>query len=361
MVLESKAYVPTLAVRASEMNGLEFLPGATKDRMTPCFLLAPWANSNRLERTITRIERAFPHRPYFLDIDRYYQFTNLEDSVPQQELHRLMDPEGCYQNWVEFVGEHERILPCVQTRDQSEAEIRNQIEAFQLQGRAYCMRIVLDRLPNNIDEIVGAFAAAGAADFAIILEGGWTTDPLSLAPWFAGLIGGSLAPIDAAVPVVLSCTSIPKMFTRFSAEQPTGVPFTNRQLVEQVGRNSNRARVIYGDWGSTRPREPGGFANRPLDRVDYPTENAWYFARNKEDDWDFRDAALAIVSSPEWDGGLGIWGEEMIQNTTINEELGIDTPQKNVAARVNIHLHRQSFYGMPSIDPAAFDEEWQDD
>ena len=359
MVLENKFYVPTLAVRASEMNGVEFLPGATKDRMTPCFLLAPWANSNSLERTITRIERAFPHRDYFLDIDRYYQITNPE-SPPQQELTRLMDPADCFANWVEFVGGHERVWPCIQIRSQSEAEIRTQIEAFQSQRRPYCMRIVRDRFPENIEEIVDAFAAGGAADFAIILEGGWTRDPLSLAVWFYGVITGSLASIDATVPVVLSCTSIPKMFTDYSAEYPTEVTFSNRQLLDQVARQSNRARVIYGDWGSTRPREPGGFANRPLDRVDYPADNAWHIARNKGDKWDFRDAALAIVESPEWKGDLGIWGEEMIQDTTINEELGIDTPQKNVATRVNIHLHRQSFYGMLPGDSAVFDEEWRD-
>ena len=165
MILENKGYVPTLAVRASEMNGLEFLPGATKDRMTPCFLLAPWANSNALERTITRIERAFPHREreYFLDLDRYYQLTNREDSVPQQELDRLLDPAGSFANWVGFVGEqHDRIWPCIQTRGQTEAEIRTQIKAFQAQGRPYCMRIVLDRFPENIDEVVSAFAAGGA-------------------------------------------------------------------------------------------------------------------------------------------------------------------------------------------------------
>ncbi|MCB1470532.1 MAG: beta family protein [Rhizobiaceae bacterium] len=342
------------------MNGLEFLPGATKDRMTPCFLLAPWANSNSLDRTITRIESAFPGRPYFLDIDRDYQFTNLE-SQPQRELAQLMDPENSFENWVSFVGEHEMVWPCIQSRGQSEDEIRTQIESFQELGRPYCMRIVRDRFPENIDEIVNAFAAGGAADFAIILEGGWTRDPLTLAVWFSGVIAESLEAIDATVPVVLSCTSIPKMFTTYSDDSPMEVAFSNRQLIQQVAQHSNRARIIYGDWGSTRPREISGYANRPLDRIDYPTERAWHVARYKEGEWDYQDAASAIVDSPAWDGNLGIWGEEMIQNTTINEELGINTPQKNVAARVNIHLHRQAFYGQPPLDPAAFDEEWQDD
>ena len=80
----------------------------------------------------------------------------------------------------------------------------------------------------------------------------------------------------------------------------------------------------------------------------------------RSDEWDFQRAAQAIVSSPEWDGALGIWGEEMIANTTINEELGIDTPQKNVAARVNIHLHRQAFSGTGNLSGMNLDEDWQD-
>jgi hypothetical protein len=270
-----------------------------------------------------------------------------------------MEPDRAYSNWIEFVERHQWVWPCIQSRGQSEAELRQQIGAIQALGRSYCMRIVRDRFPSNIEEIVAAFAAGGAADFAIILEGGWTRDPLSLAVWFDGVIGESLREIDATVPVVLSCTSMPKMFSTFSGVTP--VPFSNRQLVDQISRRSNRARVIYGDWGSTRPREDGGFANRPLDRIDYPTDGAWYIVRNKDDEWDFEAAAEELIkNSGVWDGNLGIWGEEMIFQTAINEEIGIDTPQKNVAARVNIHLHRQAFYGQRDLGAMNFDEPWED-
>jgi hypothetical protein len=56
---------------------------------------------------------------------------------------------------------------------------------------------------------------------------------------------------------------------------------------------------------------------------------------------------------------LGIWGEEMIQGTTVNPAFAIDTPQKNVAARVNIHLHRQALYGS-QISGIDLDEDWVD-
>lgn len=359
MVLENKDYVPTLAIRASEMNGLEFLPGATKERMTPCVLLAPWANSSTLEKAIERIERAFRNHHYFLDIDRDYEFSNLE-SAPQQELMSLLDQSNAFENWCQFVLNHKWIWPCVQTRGQTERDIRTQIDRFQQAERAYCMRVFMHRIPTNIAEVVSAFSASGAADYAVILEGGWTRDPLTLAAWFDGVIGGVLQSIDASIPIILSCTSMPKLFTDYDGGV-TPVSFSNRILLDQIRqRRSNRLRIVYGDWGSTRPREPSGFASRPLDRVDYPTVSAWNIARSKTQSWDFRMAAQAIVARNDWDGNLGIWGEEQIINTTISPALGIDTPQKNVAARVNIHLHRQAFFGAGSLSGMNLDEDWQD-
>ncbi len=76
------------------------------------------------------------------------------------------------------------------------------------------------------------------------------------------------------------------MFSAFNGDKPITVPFNNRLLPEQVPRITNRARVIYGDWGSVRPREIRGYANRPLERVDYPTEEAcWYEFQFFEFQW----------------------------------------------------------------------------
>jgi len=359
MLLDDRSYVPTLAVRPSEMNGLELLPGAAKDRMMPCFLLAPWMASNSLENTIKRIERAFPNRNYFLDIDQDYRASNTQN-MAQQEFEELKNSDHAHINWINFVKKSEKIIPCLQTRGLREPQIRDQIEGFQNLGRAYCTRILKDYSSDNLVNIVGALSSTGAADFTIILEGGWVNDSLSLAAWFGGIITESLNEINATIPIVVSCTSMPQTFTSFNGDLPYSVTFANRELVDQVAKNTNRQRIYYGDWGSTRPRQESGMSSRPLPRVDYPTDKSWLIARNKEAGWTFRNAALAIIRSPDWNGQLGIWGEEMIFNTTINESLGIDTSQKNVASRVNIHLYRQSFFGQPNPVPAALDEDWQD-
>lgn len=359
MQLSTSSYVPTLAVRASEMNGLEFLPAATKDRMSPCFLLAPWGGrSKTIDSTIDRLERAFPNRPYFLDIDRDYHFTNPE-APAQVDLIELLNPKDGFKNWIDFVGRHKNVVPCLQTRNLNSLEITSQIIRFQEMDRTFALRIVRERMPENFADIQVALNSIGSADFAIILEGGWVKDAIDLEMWFVDLVRGPLGEIGATVPIVVSCTTVPNEFTDMSGVET--VAYSNRQLLDNVRRNTNHTNLIYGDWGSTRPRLPPRFASRPLARVDYPGGNCWHFARSKENNWGFQDAATAIMSSSEiWDGDLDIWGEEMISQTARNPRLGIDTPQKNVASRVNIHLHLQAFYGEDDIHGIDLDEDWVD-
>lgn len=358
-MLENKSYVPTLAVRASEMNGLEFLPGLAKDRIMPCFLLAPWASSNSIERTIDRIERAFPNRHYFLDIDAGYSLSNTE-SLPQQQIAALKNSADSYKNWTDFIKDHKNIIPCLQLGSASEKEFLQQIQTIQEMGRNFCVRICKDYFPRNIRDLTNALISTGSADFAVILEGGYTNDALTLSTWFLGEMSSNLKSIDATVPTIISCTSIPNLFIDYNGNKPFEVTFSNRELINQISKGTNRQRIIYGDWGSTRPRYERNGGQRPIARIDYPTDRAWLIARNKEEHWDFRKASIAILGSPQWNGKLGIWGEEMIQSTSVNQALGIDTPQKNIACRVNIHIYKQAFFGLPPLGPDALDEEWED-
>ncbi len=351
-------YVPTLAIRPSEMNGLEELPGLTKHRMRPLFLLAPWTTANTLSKAVERAEKAYPDLPYFLDIDCDYVPTNPEAEA-QQEFIELLSPDDCYANWWSFVENFARALPCLQLRYQTADCIRLQIQRAQLLGREFCLRVVLHRSPPNLIEIVAVLNDIGTADYTVVLEGGWIQDPLTLATRFSGLIGNALRDLDADIPIVVSSTSMPIDFQLF--EGCVEVPFSNRALIAQMAREHNRRRIVYGDWGSTRPRERVGHRSRPYDRIDYPLSNAWLIARNRPKEWNFRDAAEEIVrQSGQWDHDLNIWGTNMILQTLANPAFGINTPPKNVASRVNIHLHRQAFYDVDTRG-MDFDEDWPDE
>lgn len=352
-------YVPTLSIRASEMNGLERLPAATKDRLQPVFLLAPWPNAGELSRATDRIQKAFPHRPFFLDIDRDYLVTN-DEAFAQQQWMDLQDPSGNYSNWVGFIETIPLASPCIQVLHQTRAQLVDQILMYQGMGRTFAFRLELNRLPVNIDDVTAAINEVGSADYAVIVDAGWLADTQPARLRVGNLIRTQLANIDANVPVVVSYTTIPKGYA--NVEGVDFAPFDNRLFVDELKQLTNRQRIIYGDWGSTRPRthERSG---PPKPRVDLAVRNGWLSARNKDEDWGFRDAAAAILESNEWKqqiDGLGIWGEVMIRQTAVNPSLGINSASKNVSARVNIHLHIQSFFNDGDIRGIDLDETWED-
>lgn len=192
-----------------------------------------------------------------------------------------------------------------------------------------------------------------------MIDAGWVQDTLTTRAAIAGIIQTTFGGIDAQVPIVVSYTTIPKGFAE--VEGVDFVEFDNRALIEELKVVTNRQKIVYGDWGSTRPREKG-IASRPKPRVDLPLRNGWLSARNRPEEWDFDDAANEILGSEYWPqvDGMGIWGEFMIRQTAVNPAVGINTPQKNIASRVNIHLHTQAFYDIPDITGINLDEKWED-
>jgi hypothetical protein len=69
--------------------------------------------------------------------------------------------------------------------------------------------------------------------------------------------------------------------------------------------------------------------------------------------------ASALIASRHWDSRLRLWGCQMIEKTAFGDESGITSPNRATAARINIHLHQQLWFG----DAEALydtDEEWKD-
>ncbi len=356
MILDTINYVPTLGIRPSEMNALEYLPSATKNRLMPCIILAPWVNSYDLGKSIKRFEKAYPDKPYFLDLDRVYSLKNSERPA-LKEMKGLLDPTDGYKNWLNFIKIYKNVCPCIQYKDQDTNQIQQQIQAIKELGRPYCLRIdIKDKdIAQNISNIIPAFE--NETNYTIILESGWVQDPLTLITELSGFITKQLSTLNQDIPIVISCTSFPKGFGTISGVHST--PFKNRQLVDRLRNNSDN-RIIYGDWGSARPRENILGGSAPIPRIDYPTKNTWYIARNKQAGWNYQIAANKIITNNNWLGRIGIWGEEMIERTAKNQSLGINTPQKNVASRINIHLHLQAFYDTDSLNTIDLEDDFVD-
>ncbi|MDB5587869.1 MAG: hypothetical protein JWP26_2839 [Devosia sp.] len=359
--MEVHEYLVTLGVRPAELSGLKELPGGTKDRITPLLLLAPWLATTPLSRALDKFEESFPSRPYFVDVDTYYR-VNDKPNDAKLMWERLAHKPADLAEWWKLLAEYPNANPCLLMAEQPIERVRDQITWARENNRTFCLRINLAEgigsgIPPWMPALVDELAREGASDYAVVFEFGWVLDPLLMAAVASGYTNTFFATIPQTIPVAISCTSFPKDFTSYNGTDEVG--FTNRDLIAQVQRSTNHPRIIYGDWGTTRPRSYG-HASQPKNRIDYPTDNSWIFARDDDQSVDFQTAAARITNSDQWSGDLGIWGEQLIEGTAAGQAFAIDTMPKMYASRINIHLHRQAFYGhLPP--PNALDEEWNDE
>ncbi len=359
--MDVQEYLVTLGVRPAELSGLKELPGATKDRLTPLLLLAPWLATTPLSRALDKFEESYSSRPYFVDVDTYYRIANNRNEA-KELWERLATPPADLNAWWRLLGEYPNANPCLLMANQSIERVREQITWARENNRAFCLRMNLAEglgsgIPQWMPTLVNELAAEGANDYAIVFEFGWIQEPLLVAAVASGYTNSFFTTIPPEVPISISCTSFPKDFTIFDGTNEMG--FSNRSLIAEVQRGTNHPRIIYGDWGTTRPRSYG-HASQPKNRIDFPARNSWVFARDQDESIDFQTAAERIVSSQFWSGDLGVWGEQLIEGTAAGQAFSIDTMPKMYAARINIHLHRQAYYdSLPP--PEALDEEWSDD
>jgi len=359
--MEIQDYLVTLGVRPADLSGLKELPGGTKDRLRPLLLLAPWGRTVPLSKALDKFEMSYPNRPYFVDIDAYYHVnenTNEAKALWQQLAHRPADLKAWWKLLLDFPNAN----PCLLIADQEIRDVRSQITWAREHNRTFCIRIdqapaVAARIPKWMPDLMDELSAEGANDYAVVFEFGWILDPLTVAAMAGGLVAKYAKHLPAEVPIAVSCTSFPKDFTKYNGL--ARVNFTNRELIAQVQRATNHPRIVYGDWGSTKPRL-NGHANTPKNRIDFPGDRSWLIARDKDQSMSFEIAAQRIVQSDLWTGDLGIWGEQLIEGTADGQAFAIDTMPKMSAARINIHLHRQAFYDhLPP--PESLDEAWSDD
>jgi hypothetical protein len=323
--------------------------------------LAPWLATTSLSRALDKFEEAYPSRPYFIDVDTYYQI-NEKPNDAKALWEQLARKPANLELWWDLLTGYRNANPCLLMAKQPIERAREQITWARENDRTFCLRMNLAEdigsgIPPWMPTLVEELTAEGANDYAVVFEFGWVQDPLLVAMIAIGYTKSFFSKIQPTVPIAISCTSFPKDFTRYDGTEE--VSFANRNLIAQIQRETNHPKIIYGDWGSTKPRSYD-HASQPKNRIDYPADNTWVFARNKNDNLDFQSAAKRIRNSGRWSGDLGIWGEQLIESTAEGQAFAIDTMPKMYAARINIHLHRQAFYGhLPP--PKALDEEWIDD
>ncbi|MGE3993738.1 beta family protein [Pseudorhodoplanes sp.] len=353
----SSKYVPILAIRPAEMRALEELPEHDKDQMLPIALLRPWLRSARIDNTTRRWSEAYGSRPWIADIDPYYPSLKADDDGGDDRpvfttLDSFSIATDGYKAWCDFVTGLNNVIPCVRIGPPAEAtNIRLQIRRLKALSRGICVRVPRQPFPQ-LTSLLQFLAMEAVTDVMIVLDFLQVTgNDLPAAAQAVGYINTVRAQLPTAA-VVLSATTFPESFDGISRQE-----IAERAFFDSVRRAIPGVPLIFSDRGSAREeRREGGFG-RPLPRIDYPTPNDWYFFRERDG---YQIAAERVMSSRQWDPRIMIWGTQQIQQTAKADPYAIISPARSTAVRINLHLHRQLFYGDPDGAIKSVEDDWVD-
>ena len=340
-MLGNLPYCPTLHSRLAEMKALTQLPVETKDKIFPLIVARPWPNAKSLDRTWEKIQEAIGNRRFALDLDRTREKSGGKKPA-SDDFDKLFESRNGFANYYETVSAIAAATPVLRISGGTAKHFEDQANHIDRIDRGVVVRIEYGQVANPfvlVDQVIERFD-----DVSFFIDAGWSRELLGREMWASAIIE-RVSGEHPEIELVVSGSSFPDAFTGIGERGI--IPMNERTLYNNLVRRHNAATLIYGDWGSTRPpSDPTPMKNVP--RIDLPTNRQWVSFRRDaqlEDDEDYTDIARRAVDDPDWPKELNIWGTYIINWTADGEPGSIRSASTAAAARINIHLHRQAFFG----------------
>lgn len=365
-------YSPILSISPAEMNAIEELPNKDKDLILPIIPLRGWVGSQKLTRSVERINKAIDSRCWIADIDAAFiqgKMHAITGNYPRDvfsEIERLLDSSNGYDNWYQYLKEIREAIPTIQLG--SLRQLEEQVVKLGSLKRGLSVRFTSKDIDSaGYIEVLQCLADLGVDNLIIIFDYGQITNTaLAFEENIAKVARDSHDIIPLAI-ISISCSSFP---SSFSGQNRGENPIYERQLFGKVHKKCPGIKMIYSDRGGARAVKIGGGGGIPSPRIDYPLTNDWRFIRKEFEDSKnptkeekerlYTEIAGEIIDSDYWVPDLHLWGTQVIELTSKGERLGINNPSRATAVRINIHLYRQLHYDTP-IDLTDTDEDWEDE
>jgi len=352
---DSLPYVPMLTISVAEMRALEELPERDKDLLLPYFQLRPWGVSHELDNTLSRLSDAYGDRPFLTDLCEP-AVLDVEPRPVHRALDLLRRPDAAYASWCDFLEDQPNMIPVVQLGELD--SLGQQVDRLLRLNRGlglYLPAQAFGRI-RDIARIIGERTTDGL-DVCVILDlGQRSQDLLGTQATTVGLIRAVRERLrDASIAV--SASSFPSDFVGLREQ-----PIFERRHHDGVVSVEGGGGIIFSDRGSARAQKQMGGGGTPAPRVDLAGSSDWSFFRDGSGGprpEGYIAQARAAMASAAWDGDLRVWGVQMIERTAGGDRNAVKSPTSAAAARINMHLHQQLFYG----DAGSLyqtDEEWVD-
>jgi hypothetical protein len=330
------------------MRALEELPNLTKDRLLPVIHLRPWVGSHRLENAVGRVADAYGNRRVVIAMGEREQPN---ERPVHAELEALRQPALGFRQWCDFFEANQNYIPAIQFSPQVLQEEAQIVNLFDMDRG---LVVVIERPAFSaipiIAERVGRRTNGGQGVCFVIDFGSAGRDHLEVAARAIGYLD-TIRVYAPACFIALSASSFPESFVGLSNQT-----IYERRLFDTLTEFDN---LIYSDRGSARVERQTGGGGQPAPRIDYPLRDQWDFYRSDDEiGFDgYQQQAHALMNAGVWNPNLRVWGTQMIERTAAGDSSAISGPQKATAARINLHLQRQTFYNEPAAAENT-DEDW---
>lgn len=333
-------YLPILITRPEEMNALEQLSPKTKNFLTPVLLLQPWQNSLTFEVIIKRVEKAIGKKKRWIaNLNHHFNdYDSMTDA--KREFLALTSSDNGYNNWVEFLSEHPNLIPCLQLHDLS--QFQKQLNRLARLKRGLVLHLTRENFFATLSkDNLAHLKSATKHNKLLILLDFETIRPSDDLTLLSATFINKIREVSETPEFIfsVSATSFPDSFGTVIKQD-----IKERELYN-IFRRSINAQLIYSDHGSARVKSQGGGSGIIYARIDLPTYSDWKFFRSPLTDRNYREMAKMAVNSKDWDPDLKIWGTRLIEDTANDRPDFISSPVRATAARINIHMHRQVFFG----------------
>lgn len=332
---ENYNYYPTLRTRGAEILGLENLSNENKKKILPIITLGKWPRSDDIKISMNKAIEAMGDNFFIVDLTQEIKH-HCESSL------ELLSPQQNFRNWTEFCAQYKNIIPTVQMTESAKLrDIVMQAKILESQHGYVAFRI--KNIHTDINRIITSLVSLNKPENTIIfIDLGYIRESFPASVTAAiNAINQIRTEMPEAIISVLT-TSFPSSVIRFCHEnkQSGFIDLMERDFHQAIGGQSV---AIYGDHSSIHSVVYDDVMGRYIPRIDIALDDAWYFERRPDakDATGYIDIAKSLLKEYPIYESDQTWGAEMIRNAAMGNVVGMGSPAKWIAVRVNLHISKQ--------------------
>ena len=331
-LLDAIRYLPCLRSRPSELRAYQELRQETKDLLHPIVSVGKLMRQGEGDRVLETV--AGRVGACFVDLN----------PIPGQrcsDYEALSDPTDNYAAW-RRVAKRDGFTPVALLIEGGPE--RAFVRQCLIIEREFGALVVRTRRPAQ--DLASIQAVLSAVDdvnnVLVVLDLGYVRGALEPKTNEVRRVITSLRLLDPATRIAVVGSSFPRSVLVYG-DRHGSLEIAERDLHLQIGGNDV---AIYGDHCSIYPEPFEPSVARWVPRVDYCLEDTWKWERRRDDEGGFVECAQQIVSSADWDATFAgqSWGAGMIRQASDSGQIpqGFGSPANWIAARVNMHIERQT-------------------